>query len=477
MAFDASPSWSGFNYQGKVALYHALYLINEKLIDSDFPNYTLMLESTEDFEIVHSGTPVSFHQVKAYDSSSFSKYSDALLEITLELYKNKGVEGKIHTWKEINSKPGFKSITESIKDEIKSIVEQYEGMATKDGSTLLEKASSENNNIPKTAAILRAAFPKNTADQLCTLLKSIHNGESDALSRLAAYTYDDGKNHCELDDINTKIKNEILKALTKRKITVTSDSLEKAFYYFLGMIDKYVTYRHQTKQSPQKQPITFKQIVESISIDHADIGEEYLAYQFQDIFFKLIDEYFNDDEDYSEPNQGTHCNLKLAKNLLLGLSAKELWALYRSFSPQVYLEQETNIKNAINIDTNGIRYVLIKILHTIDINRAVHDKAKHKFTYRTLTVPHQHYLPTTITNSAKSSQIQKQILANPDMTEILFEIENIIYGGLATHRFSPTSIKHTEAPDAMASDNRPKRDEVLKTITLVPISTAHKALG
>lgn len=51
MAHDASPSWSGFNYQGKVALYYALRLINEKAADFDFTDYSLVLENTEDFEV------------------------------------------------------------------------------------------------------------------------------------------------------------------------------------------------------------------------------------------------------------------------------------------------------------------------------------------------------------------------------------------------------------------------------------------
>ncbi|WFN57301.1 hypothetical protein [Dickeya lacustris] len=44
MAFDASPSWSGFNYQGKVAIYHTLTLINQQPVDTDFSNWSLMLE-------------------------------------------------------------------------------------------------------------------------------------------------------------------------------------------------------------------------------------------------------------------------------------------------------------------------------------------------------------------------------------------------------------------------------------------------
>ncbi|TPV22421.1 hypothetical protein FJW00_19835, partial [Pantoea anthophila] len=93
MAFDASPSWSGFNYQGKVSLYHALKIINMKPAGDDLSNLSLMLENTEDFEIIEDSNAKTFHQVKAYNSSSYSKYEDALLELTLELYKNKDVEG------------------------------------------------------------------------------------------------------------------------------------------------------------------------------------------------------------------------------------------------------------------------------------------------------------------------------------------------------------------------------------------------
>ena len=97
MAFDASPSWSGFNYQGKVALYYSLLQINALPVQTDLSKLSLVLEDNEDFEVRDNGTFVSFHQVKAYNTSSYSKYSDALLEITLELSKKPNVLGKIHT--------------------------------------------------------------------------------------------------------------------------------------------------------------------------------------------------------------------------------------------------------------------------------------------------------------------------------------------------------------------------------------------
>ncbi len=63
------------------------------------------------------------------------------------------------------------------------------------------------------------------------------------------------------------------------------------------------------------------------------------------------------------------------------------------------------------------------------------------------------------------------------MCEILFEVENLIYSGLEAHTFCPTSMAHTEAPQAEDEDPRSKRDDILKHITLVPISTAKEALN
>ncbi|EZH79633.1 ABC-three component system protein [Aeromonas hydrophila] len=476
MAFDASPSWSGFNYQGKVALYYALRLINAEPVEADLSSYSLMFESTEDFEILHDESPVSFHQVKAYNSSTYSNYSDALLGIILELHKRPGVIGRIHTWKPINSKPSFQDLTKSIQDDLSIIISEYQNKNPKDGSSTIEKAASNESGISKPAAILRAALKGKTAEQLHDILVCIHNGHDDALTRLESYQYDDGMRFCDLDDINIKIKSEISRALTARATIVTPETLEKTFHFFLGTIDRYIIKRHKAKQQEAKEPITFEEIVHALDIDHEDIGREYLACKFKDNFAYLIDEYMGDQEDYIDPGKDKYCNLKEAKKFLLGLSAMELWAYYRSFSPQVYLQHDNNTENAFATDLEGIRYVLIKTLHTINFERASHNAAKYMLTYRTETLPHQHYLPTTITNTARASQIERKITANPSMSEILFEVENIIYAGLEPHPFSPMLMVHTEAPAAVEADPRSKRDEVLKRITLVPITTAMDAL-
>lgn len=67
----AISSWSGFVYQGKVAIYHVL-----QEIDND--GYTLQLDSLDDFAILDGlGQIISMHQVKAKKSNNFSVYKEA----------------------------------------------------------------------------------------------------------------------------------------------------------------------------------------------------------------------------------------------------------------------------------------------------------------------------------------------------------------------------------------------------------------
>ncbi|MEO4201015.1 ABC-three component system protein [Acinetobacter pittii] len=479
MAFDASPSWSGFNYQGKVALYYALKRINMLPIEEDFSNSSLMLEANEDFEIIINGVSVSFHQVKAYDKSSYSKYSNALLEITLELSKNPKVIGKIHTWKKINPKPEFSDIKSSITSDIKEILDEYrEANNANNTNSTLHKAVSNTSNISKKTSIIRNAFKNKTLTEIAQSLLEIFNNENDAISRVEIYTYDDGNQFCDLNSINDKIKSELSVAFTKREILVTSDQLDKSFLYFLGIMDKYIINRHKNKRDTQKLPILFAEIIEVLEKDHEDISKEYLAHKFKERFAYHIDHYMEDPgEEYIQPESGAYCNLQEARKLLLGLNPYELWDYYRHFSPQICFSHDGNLNNAFESNPDGIRYVLIRILHDIDFKLAFHNQATHKLTYRQASPPYQHYLPTTITHVARIIQIERQITSNPSINEILYEIENLIYNGTAHHTFSPLSTMHTEAPIEDESDDRPKRDEALKVIKLIPLLTAKDQLA
>lgn len=69
---SAADSWSGFIYQGKVALYHVLHLLNSNLNAREF---SLQLDSLEDFAIVDEQINlITLHQVKAMKSTAYADY-------------------------------------------------------------------------------------------------------------------------------------------------------------------------------------------------------------------------------------------------------------------------------------------------------------------------------------------------------------------------------------------------------------------
>lgn len=68
---DAVPSWSGFNYQGKVSILCALQQINQ---NANFDDYCIELEKQEDFTILKDEKAIALYQVKALLSKEKQHY-------------------------------------------------------------------------------------------------------------------------------------------------------------------------------------------------------------------------------------------------------------------------------------------------------------------------------------------------------------------------------------------------------------------
>ncbi|OEC54247.1 MULTISPECIES: ABC-three component system protein [unclassified Aeromonas] len=72
----AISTWSGFVYQGKLALYHCLEMMSSGYEASR--DLRLQLESQDDFAIFRGQQCISMHQVKAYKETRFSAYSTGI---------------------------------------------------------------------------------------------------------------------------------------------------------------------------------------------------------------------------------------------------------------------------------------------------------------------------------------------------------------------------------------------------------------
>jgi len=106
----AITTWSGFVYQGKIATYHCLHLLN-KNVEQD--GASLQLDYFEDFSIINKdGEALSLHQVKALKSKSYGTYADAFHQLTTKQKKHGNATAYFHLAQKINNKT-TKEIEES----------------------------------------------------------------------------------------------------------------------------------------------------------------------------------------------------------------------------------------------------------------------------------------------------------------------------------------------------------------------------
>jgi len=82
--FDATFSWSGYSYQGKVGMFIVLKKLNEyngDNIETNFNDWTLEFEWLEDFSIKQNGRYLSLHQVKTLKDTNINAYTDAIQQV------------------------------------------------------------------------------------------------------------------------------------------------------------------------------------------------------------------------------------------------------------------------------------------------------------------------------------------------------------------------------------------------------------
>ena len=88
---DAVPTWSGFLYQGRIAVYLAVRKINqlrEAGNESEIKKYALEMEKCEDIAVVYmdgnNKKYHSIHQVKNEKGCKLTSYKDPLIQLMLE---------------------------------------------------------------------------------------------------------------------------------------------------------------------------------------------------------------------------------------------------------------------------------------------------------------------------------------------------------------------------------------------------------
>lgn len=151
--WDASSSWNGYMYQGKVALLVALIKINES---TDVEGYWLELEGVEDFSIGFEEFYKSVHQVKNRQDDAIKDYREALSNIVKRIKDYSSISsGYLHTKNEIKVDDWEKEIQKELLDYYPEKIQQIEkividsDMQSKAYDEILEKWNEKTKKLSR----------------------------------------------------------------------------------------------------------------------------------------------------------------------------------------------------------------------------------------------------------------------------------------------------------------------------------------
>ncbi|WNF23153.1 ABC-three component system protein [Mesobacillus jeotgali] len=405
---DASPSWNGYNHQGKVGIFVVLKMINELNLDYDSCGpYKLELEWLEDFSILQNDKYIALHQVKTYKESMPSKYKDAiwlLLAKSLDIPQVKNTY--LHTTVPLSK-------TESLHQNLLTY-------------KMTEKNEPEEEiQVEKKTKLKIYWTPKECHDYVK------RSGRYDEVfGKFAIYTYEEDYQYCSMEDIEPKIKTQLGKIYKGFK---TEQHLNRTYLHLLGLLDRNIRERHrdiQIGKKEQKASVSFQEIFEVIHRNYELPSREFCIYKLRHEFNLITNQFIEDLDDETEysPNKD---NLHSLINAVLELDDESFLKFCMKITPHHpineddpetllealrYYIPETHMKE-------GYLEILIQIQNKID-------SVKHMFLKKGDDLKNISYLPTTIIESNKKATVGRmveKILQNASLVEeSLHEVDVMI---------------------------------------------------
>ncbi|MEB8433871.1 hypothetical protein OO007_16660 [Cocleimonas sp. KMM 6892] len=489
MSHDASATWSGFNYQGKVALYHTLTFINQKLdedMNFEFSGYELILENHEDFDIKGPDGFISFHQVKAINDSAFNRYEDALFAMLLQLDSpdNASVIGYLHTWKDLKWRPKV-NFDQKLRDILKKVIDNHNDDPDKSD---ICKTFIKSTGDKKTVKILKQAKEKDKRlvdiDSTQLIFTQAYESTDDecVVNRVKQYDYD-GSLACGIDVIDAKVKNAItnLNIVHGNPLDGDDESLDKIFCALLAKLDENVILKHSESSVLNKNPIPFVEIIDIVTDQRIrDSSDTYLASRFKLKFIDAFENYLSDEDlcpaDIAESYSNNESNLNPVMRILLRSSANELWSHYLKLNPHIAMDTSNTMDKAIDININDLRQYLFLIFSEISEQIFIHDDKKQRVFYQN---GKEKYLPTTI-GDLTNKYLVTEIMKNSHAIPSLFEMTAMVTGYKHANEIESFSEEYSKITDINVRDSYDgeppeegeKINQIYGDIRLIKLSTA-----
>lgn len=448
---DASPSWNGYNHQGKVGLLVVLDMIKKQNISYEtIKEYELELEWLEDFSIKRNSKYISIHQVKTYNSSAPSDFKEAIWILLAKLLEIDTIENAyLHTVKKMSASHA----------QIKSKLPKY-----------TMKKSSDGKNIPFKS--------KKIVDE---------SGRYEELfSKFGLYNYSNEGNvedayFCEMSNIEKVIKNKI-QELSEQSLTSTH--LSRVYYNLLGLIDNSIKEQHIIiqKKEEKKVKVPFEKIFKILNKNHESISEEYAIYKMRSEFEIASVEYINNYKNILKEHfvgNEIEINKFIRFNEIVcnigDLSNSDFLKFSLKIMPDTLIKKgscdyEVELSNALN--KTNLQNCFFKILKEIEIGID-----NNKWVYLS---NNKAYLPSLINDDDDGfgNQLVLNRLFDNENPELLNEVDIIITKDITVPSINNEKFFSQIPLDATEEGSRKRNDRItiMKKVGLMKIDDARKEL-
>jgi len=459
---SAIPSWSGYQYQGKVAINVVLdYIID--ICPGDYEDYQLELEWYEDFCILRKEEYVSIHQVKSYKAHNLSEYKDAIWNLLGKTLFKSCESSYLHSTSEIES-------VESIKVRLNKLDPPPAPKVPKDPS----KSPKVKNYSPR--------------DYYEMVIST--DSYDGVFSKFSKYTYSASKEYCPLSDLEDEIKQRIKKYYVQKGKQCTTAQIDTVYHYLLGEVDQHITRRHFNEQSVEEDEvehapdrISFMAIVKVLEHNWEEPSEDYVILQLRREFHSICENLCEivHQKIIEEQDTSRYADLLKVEEYVrtIGyLNNLEFFTFCQMVTPHIHISKANEDAYRMLIPENGIE-VLVTAFYEIK-------RKMNSYDYKYIVQKESQnivYLPTTLklnvgairSEDRLKSSIASNILSNAAIRNKLFEIEVMITDNFNSESLVQAANKYTDITDEDTKTN----DKItkIKKIRMIDIHTAKGELN
>ena len=378
---NAIPSWSGYQYQGQIAIITMLIqLVN--IPKNEIDKYALVLEDIEDFSIYYDGKLKSIHQVKAQKKKVISSYAEALyyMALGLEKIENKEVIAYLHTSEKLQYHDWKKEVIDVVgsfvqkkKKELEELLDDSEKMQLKVKELRKSIAKSTGKVSRRKGEVWNAICDaininepedineKSLEEAIKKYLDGLKPVDIQSLmeaERIQLYEYDENNMSIGVKETEEYIEKGIERYWGEGLSSKRKGSSNIYRLYIQEIIEQNVTTRHENKL--ENEPITFKKFVDKLK---KEIGttEEQRILENKDMFFRWKKEFC--DDKCNKIGECVECDLAQKEEWFLNMSLDNLKTAFYIMSP--HITDDIAQTAAWLIEKKGIKYSTFRTLKAL----------------------------------------------------------------------------------------------------------------